>query len=48
MAALRSINDSILRERNKVINKVDEEMKKYDEAMYKKYEEERQRVLQVL
>ena len=40
--------EKLLSERNKVINKVDEEMKKYDEAMYKKYEEERLRVLQVL
>ena len=32
-------------ERNKTINKVDEEMKKYDAMMEAKYEEERQRVL---
>ena len=35
----------LIDERNKTINKVDEEMKKYDAMMEAKYEEERQRVL---
>ena len=35
----------LIDERNKTINKVDEEMKKYDQMMEAKYEEERQRVL---
>ena len=35
----------LIDERNKTINKVDEEMKKYDQMMEAKYEEERQKVL---
>lgn len=47
-ALMKEEKQKLIDERNNIINKVDEEMKKYDAMMEAKYEEERQRVLALL